>query len=181
MQPSRPRIWNKCLAVLLVVLVAGNAQADWRAELPGARALGHGEFSWFGLVLYSAQLWGTNTQPLFEYPFALDLTYRRSIGRDRLVETSVDEIRRQGGSVDQAKLARWTREMELAFVDVAPGSRITGVYLPGRGARFYSDGQLRREVLDIEFARAFFSIWLGPRTRSPELREALLGLQSTEA
>jgi hypothetical protein len=181
MQPSRPRIWNKYLAVLLAALVAGNAQADWQAELPGARTLGQGEFSWFGLVLYTARLWGTDTQPLFEHPFALELTYRRTIGRDRLVETSVDEIRRQGGSVDRDKLARWTREMELAFVDVAPGSRITGVYLPGRGARFYSDGQLRREVQDVEFARAFFSIWLGPRTRSPELREALLGLQSPEA
>ena len=43
------------------------------------------------------------------------------------------------------------------------------------GARFYVDGELRHSVADEPFARAFFAIWLGPQTRSPALRLALLG------
>jgi hypothetical protein len=30
-------------------------------------------------------------------------------------------------------------------------------------------------VADAQFALAFFSIWLDPRTREPELRESLVG------
>jgi len=33
------------------------------------------------------------------------------------------------------------------------------------------------EIPDAAFSRAFFSIWLDPRTAEPGLRAALLGLQ----
>ncbi|MNT77935.1 hypothetical protein D3C72_2171120 [compost metagenome] len=73
------------------------------------------------------------------------------------------------------QLAGWRGQMLQAFVDVEPGSRITGVHLPGQGARFYVGRELKHEVRDQEFARAFFAIWLDPRTRNPELRAQLLG------
>jgi hypothetical protein len=65
--------------------------------------------------------------------------------------------------------------MRAAFVDVRPGMRITGLYLPGQGCRFYVDGQLRAEVAD-PVRPAFFAIWLDPRARDPQLRQRLLGL-----
>jgi hypothetical protein len=65
--------------------------------------------------------------------------------------------------------------MQQSFVDVQAGTRITGVYLPGQGARFFVGQHLQHEVKDPQFARAFFDIWLDPRTRNPELREQLLG------
>ncbi|MNR41341.1 hypothetical protein D3C85_1597190 [compost metagenome] len=105
------------------------------------------------------------------------MTFLRKLKRDTLVEISQDEIRRLGGEgLDPRRLARWSFEMRRAFVDVTPGQRITGLYLPGQGCRFYVDGQLSREVADPEFARAFFAIWLDPRTRTPKLRRQLLGL-----
>ncbi len=67
--------------------------------------------------------------------------------------------------------------MRRAFVDVLPGQRITGVFLPGWGCRFYVGDQLQHEIRDPEFADAFFAIWLDPRTRDPELRQQLLGRQ----
>ncbi|MNH04885.1 hypothetical protein D3C79_641910 [compost metagenome] len=70
--------------------------------------------------------------------------------------------------------------MNEAFVDVRPGMRITGVYLPGQGSRFYVDGQLRREIADPAFAKAFFAIWLDPRARDPQLRQRLLGLAGND-
>jgi len=45
------------------------------------------------------------------------------------------------------------------------------------GCRFYVGDQLQHEIRDPEFAEAFFAIWLDPRTRDPELRQQLLGLQ----
>jgi hypothetical protein len=67
--------------------------------------------------------------------------------------------------------------MTRAFPDVRAGDSITGVFLPGRGVQFWFGEQLRAEVTDLEFARAFFDIWLDPRTREPALRERLLGLR----
>ena len=173
--------WKRGLICLLLLCAGGHAAADWRIGVPQARLLGAGEFTWFGFSVYSARLFGEQTEQVFEQPFALELTYKRNITRDALVDTSVDEIRRQGSTVDERTLARWAEEMRQSFVDVQPGQRITGVYLPGKGCRFYVDGRLQREIADPAFARAFFSIWLGAGTRSPELREALLGLNASDA
>lgn len=162
---------------LLALLCLGKAQADWKASLPEVEVIGQGSFSWFGLPIYSARLWASEPDQLFEQPFALELTYAREISRERLVSTSVDEIRRvQGRRVADDHLQRWAAEMRQAFVDVSPGKQIIGVHLPGAGSRFYVDGQLQHVVTDEAFSRAFFSIWLDPKTRSPALRQALLGL-----
>jgi hypothetical protein len=114
-----------------------------------------------------------------EQPFALELIYQRTISRDDLVEASVNELKRLGGAaVSAERLATWQAQMQQAFVDVKAGMRITGVYLPGRGARFFVGQRLQHEINDPQFARAFFDIWLDPRTRNPTLREQLLGVAS---
>lgn len=89
-------------------------------------------------------------------PFALELTYSRAISRDDLVEASLKEIRRlTPGSLSPELAARWEREMQQAFVDVRPGDRITGVYRPGEGVRFYVGDTLQHVVKDDAFAKAF--------------------------
>jgi hypothetical protein len=91
-----------------------------------------------------------------------------------LVSTSVSEMERLGWS-DEGLLARWRSELERVFPDVREGETVVGVSLPGRGAHFFHQGRSLGEVADPEFARAFFGIWLDPRTRVPGLREKLLG------
>ena len=167
------------LALLLLACVTAPAcaQGSWRAQMPQATLIGSGDFSWFGFSVYNAKLWSPVAQVDFSQPFALELTYRRRISRDTLVDTSLDEIRRLNGEpLDREQQAGWVRQMQQAFVDVEDGTRITGVFLPGRGCRFYVNGQLQHVIEDDEFARAFFAIWLDPQTRSPKLRAALLGL-----
>ncbi|WP_416773387.1 chalcone isomerase family protein [Pseudomonas sp. RHF3.3-3] len=160
----------------LLLTITPPAWADWRSGLPGARLIGTGEFTWFGLRLYSAQVWSAGPVQGWQQPFALDLIYHRSLSRDTLVQASLDEIRRLAdGPLPPATEARWAQAMREAFVDVRPGMRITGLYLPGQGCRFYVDGRLSREIADPAFARSFFAIWLDPRARDPQLRQRLLG------
>ncbi|WP_236574722.1 chalcone isomerase family protein [Pseudomonas sp. OF001] len=164
------------VVLLGLCLLSGSALGNWREALPEARLLGEGGLSLFGFRLYSARLWSPAERLAAGVPFALELIYHREISRERLVEASLDEIRRlHGDRVGAAQLAEWAGHMHRAFVDTAPGSRITGVYLPGFGARFYAGDRLQHEVRDEEFARIFFSIWLDARTRNPELRARLLG------
>jgi hypothetical protein len=62
---------------------------------------------------------------------------------------------------------------------VAAGDRLTGIHLPGQGARFLANGRPTADVNDPEFARLFFGIWLSDKTPEPQLRLALLGLDRT--
>ncbi|ANY87037.1 MULTISPECIES: chalcone isomerase family protein [Pseudomonas] len=164
-----------CFCLLLGTM--SSVSADWRTAVPTAQRLGEGEFTWFGLRLYSARLWTVGPVQNWSQPFALELTYYRSLSRDTLVQASLQEMRRlSGASVTAQQIDSWTAIMEAAFVDVRPGTRITGLYLPGEGCRFYVDGRLSRKVADPAFARAFFAIWLDPRARDPQLRQRLLGL-----
>jgi hypothetical protein len=166
------------LMPLLLWACSGLAQA-----LPDAvrqsettwRQWGSGEMSWLGFPIYRATLWvagAPTTTPAAGATSALQLDYLRDIPRERLVQTSVDEMRRLGAS--EAQLQRWEPELRRVFPEVKEGDSIVGVHYPGRGAAFYHRGRATGEVVDAEFARLFFGIWLDPRSRSPSLRAALL-------
>lgn len=141
-----------------------NGEAGWRQW-------GSGEMTWFGFLLYRATLWVAGSSPETS-PLALQLDYQRDIPRDRLVQASLEEMRRLGA--DEAPLKRWEPELRRVFPDVKAGDSIIGVHHPGRGASFYFRGRPSGEVADPEFARRFFAIWLDPASRSPALCAALL-------
>ena len=145
---------------------------------------GNGTFRWFGLKIYDAHLWTTakasfnsdaapNLANLFAQPFALRLTYARSLKGVRIAESSAEELARlQLGT--PAQRAQWLQRMTALFPDVEENDAITGLYLPGVGAKFYFNQQPLGIIEDDAFARAFFAIWLDARTRAPDLRAALL-------
>lgn len=166
---------KRALAVLLLAALAGVAMPARAFSVPeGWIRLGAGEMRWFGLRLYQASLWSSKPVLAQDQPFALSLTYARSISSIRIVEASIEEMRRLGVS-DESKLAKWQGYMQKAFPDVREGDCITGVSLPGGVVQFWFGERLNAEIPDAEFARAFFAIWLDPRTREPGLRARLLG------
>ena len=165
-------------ALLLVTLTASAAQLPVPpgavAEAESLRVLGQGRMRWFGLLLYDASLWVPDGRFSWDRGFALDIRYARDFEGRRLAEASVDELRRIGLG-DAAQWSAWGESMRRAFPDVRKGEHITGVYRPGVGVDFFHEGRATATVADPAFARAFFSIWLDPRTREPRLRAALLG------
>lgn len=169
----------RALTATCLMYFAVAAYADWTSAVPNARLLGQGTLRIWGFSVYDAQLWSAASPQqviTLSTPFALQLTYKRSLSRDDLVKASVKELRRLAPpSFDSQQLERWTEHMQRAFVDVAPGDQITGVFVPQYGARFYAGRTLQHEVQDPAFAEAFFMIWLDPRTRNNTLRTQLLG------
>jgi hypothetical protein len=162
-------------AILLFAMLA--------ALMPAARALdgiasdwrmiGQGEMRWFGFQLYNARLWAPPAGWSVDGAYALELRYARDIPAQRLVQASIEEMSRLGA--EAAQLPRWRAALEQVFPDVRPGDVIVGLHRPGTGAEFYHQGRLTGRIDDPEFARAFFAIWLDPRTREPALRARLLG------
>lgn len=156
---------------------AAGAPPELNAELPGARLQGTARLRFLGLHIYDARLW-VGAQPIVSewaaLPFALELQYARGLKGEQIAERSLKEMRRQGEIADLTA-ERWLGNMKQLFPDVEAGDRITGLNVPGTGARFFVNGSFRGEPREAEFARMFFGIWLSPRTSEPALREALLG------
>lgn len=171
------QLLRRLLLCCLLLTMAGASQAvSWRDELPQAQALGSGELRFLGFRIYHATLWAQQRPFQPERAFALELRYQRSISRERLVDTSIDEIRRiRGNAVDTATLARWETALRSAFIDVAQGDQLIGVFVPEHGMRLYSADKLLADIDDLALARAFFDIWLAPATRDQGLRRQLLG------
>jgi hypothetical protein len=175
--------------VLALCLQAGPAHAALPGQVPlpeavtshvqplagGMRALGSGEMRWFGFKVYDAALWVPAGAGWTEDGvFALAIRYARDIDGERLLDTSIDEMRRMGFA-DEARLAHWREALARALPSVAAGETLVGLRLPGAGARFWHEGKPTAAIADPDLARAFFAIWLDRRTREPGLRERLLG------
>ncbi|WP_229263180.1 chalcone isomerase family protein [Duganella dendranthematis] len=155
---------------------AASDSAPWRATLPQAQPLGGGDMTWFGLRIYRATLWSASKPFDAAQPFALQLSYYRHISRQRLVSTSMDEIRRLSRApLPAATLARWEALLTSAFVDVSEGDQLIGVYQPGHGMQLYDRQRLLADLDDEALARAFFDIWLNPDSRDNKLRQRLIG------
>ncbi len=147
------------------------------AEVNGARRQGGELFRYFGFSVYDIALWvGERAvdENWADRPLALAISYRRKLVGAQIAERSLKEM--QGlADVAAADAQRWLQAMKRLFPDVNDGDRLTGVLLPGQGARFFLNGKLRGEVAEPEFARLFFGIWLSPDSSEPALRSALLG------
>lgn len=168
------------IAVLFIsgLMIMPNYAASWRDELPNATLVGSGHFRWFGFKIYSAKLWSENARFNANSKFALELTYNRSISRKQFIKTTIDEIKRlNGNQISAEKLATWEKELIPASPDVSSGDELIGVYLPAQGYRVYNKQGLLADIQDPELARAFFAIWLDPRTKDSGLRAQLLGTE----
>lgn len=152
------------------------AEPTLTAALQDKAASGRARLKVWGFDIYDATLYtlpGFDAARFGEHRFALELNYLRNFDGKDIAERSVDEMRHTG-ALDDAQAARWLDAMARLFPNVQRGDRITGVHVPGSGARFYLNGRLLGEVADDAFSRRFFGIWLSPRTSQPRMRETLL-------
>jgi hypothetical protein len=175
---------KRSVAALLTVGMASHglvqAQAslpkEVAAELPTPVYSGAARLRFFGFDVYDSKLWvapGFKAVDYAQHPFALELSYLRSLSGTAIAERSLKEMRRVG-NISAEQEARWLKAMQDAFPDVKAGDRIVGLHTPGVGARFWYNGQSRPAVADAEFSRYFFGIWLDNNTSEPKLRTSLL-------
>lgn len=144
---------------------------------------GSGVLRFFGFKAYDAHLWRTaaGPNPLFNKSvFALEIDYNTAIKGEEIVNVSLIEMARLRNP-SAAQVASWTKDMQRSFPSVKAGDRLTGVFLPKQGVRFFLNGRLLSEVNDIAFGEAFFAIWLDEGTKRAELRRALLGMPPVAA
>jgi hypothetical protein len=153
---------------------AQSLPAPAQALLPDAHETGAGTLRYFGFLIYRAKLWAAGSRFDPESPFALGIRYARHVEGARLVRESVEQWRRMHYGLEE-RYQGWKNQLEHVLPDVKADDELVGLYRPGAGAQFYLNGKPTGEIADVELARAFFAIWLDPRTSQPDLRAALLG------
>lgn len=142
--------------------------------MPEVKYRGGGEQTFLGWSIYDGHYWSPGGGWSTDQPFALGLVYHHSFNGTMIAERSAEEMTRLGyGTPHQRE--RWAQQMKRIFPDVDEGDCLIGVNLPDEGVRFFRNGALIGNIDDREFARAFFAIWLDPRTSEPALRKKLLG------
>jgi hypothetical protein len=152
-----------------------SAPAPVAGLTPSPRLTGQAVLRFFGLRVYDARLWiGAGSAPdLFEHELFLELRYGVSLKGERIAARSVDEMVGIGQGTEAQRQA-WGEAMRRLFPDVSSGDRILGQYTPRGPSRFFHNDRPLGTIEDPDFGRAFFGIWLDPRTSEPAMRESLL-------
>ncbi len=164
-----------CGMLALLVSLTANGPAHAKESLDpyvkGLQLQGQGRMTFWGFDVYDARLYVGDQRG--QTGFALDLNYLRSLKGSDITKRTIDEMQRLG--VSEANRSTWGKKLDGIFPDVVSGSSLTAIHVPGRGTVFLHNGKSVGEIAGDDFARAFFSIWLDPKTAAPKLRTALIG------
>jgi cell wall-associated NlpC family hydrolase len=138
------------------------------------RLQGEGTLRIIGFRIYNARLWVPGAGFTFDNDFALDITYAQGTDKQGLVLATVPELGRFMPP-NSPKLDQWTNDLRRVYPDIEAGDRFIAVWRKDQNVtRFFHNDKPTGDVMGVDFGKAFFSIWLDPQTRRPELRRALL-------
>ena len=139
-------------------------------NIPQAEALGQGRMTYWGFTLYDAKLFASKE---LKGGIALDIQYLRKFEANALVKQTLDELKNLG--VSDTQRAEWADPLAKAFKTVQIGDSITAIKKPQGSTQSFYNGQFVSEIFGESFSKAFFGIWLHPKTSAPQLRKVLLG------
>ena len=146
---------------------------ETRLDLAGA-----GLFRWGWLLkVYAAAHYTApgGAAPGADVARRLEFAYLVSIERGGFGRAAEELLARSWTPGELASLQARIDRLHAAYVDIAPGDRYTLTYLPGRGTELRHNGRPLALVEGADFARAYFSIWLGEDPIDEGLRDRLLG------
>jgi hypothetical protein len=179
----RPAKWKKWMTLgVLIACAASSAQAydplDFVPEqVPAARLSGEATMRRYGVPAYTATLFidpgSFSPQDLTRESFALDFEYVvpcKGAGLASSFAAQMDDM----SLASSTQIGDWRTQLRHFLPDIAPDQHLTAVFGPGRGTRFYRNGELFGAIAGDDFARAFFGIWLDDTTAMPDIRQGLL-------
>ena len=143
-------------------------------HVPNAAKVGEARMTYLFWDVYDAELFAPNGQWSAEVPFALSLTYLRSLDGEAIAERSIEEMQKQGFN-DKTKLTQWLDTMRELFPNVQDQHNLIGIQTHNGHASFYHNQTYLGTIADAEFSKQFFAIWLNEKSSEPKLRKQLLG------
>ncbi|MCB9772329.1 MAG: chalcone isomerase family protein [Candidatus Omnitrophica bacterium] len=106
----------------------------------------------------------------------LEVNYHVNIPKHELDRATVKGIEKNYSQDQMAALMPQIDQINSYYPDIKSGDQIAVTYVPGVGSQVELNGELRGVVPGSDFAKAFFSIWLGDNPVDKNAKLKLLGL-----
>jgi hypothetical protein len=107
-------------------------------------------------------------------PKQLVLHFVRGVSDDELTE-AWEEGFAKNAKADLPKLHERIETLNGWMADMEKGQQLRFVHEPGKGIHVDVNGAAKGTIAGDDFAKAFFSIWLGAEPPNPGIKEGLLG------
>jgi hypothetical protein len=111
-----------------------------------------------------------------EPDLALEITYRRNIAAQDLLQRTRKEWRELG--LYKPEHERWLEQLTGLWPDVKNGDSLVLRVDENLASQFFFNGQAIGEIASAEFTRNFLAIWLSEDSSYPKLRNRLVGLSA---
>ncbi|MEX0277864.1 MAG: hypothetical protein AB3N19_10125 [Ruegeria sp.] len=155
---------------MTLLVPGGLAASPLSDELKDPQLLGSATFRYLGLPIYDAKLYTPGgTQFSWSEDFGLQLTYRKNLKQKALVESTLDEIKRQGNQ------APTQAQLEQCFKAVSKGDSYLAISEGPNKVGFWRNGVNTCTLSNPGIKQAFMSIFLGNNTRSASFTRQLKG------
>ncbi|MEO8587457.1 MAG: chalcone isomerase family protein [Acidobacteriota bacterium] len=107
-------------------------------------------------------------------PKAVKMSFLRDLKKTQLTEGFSEGF--AANAKEKAAAQKASIDKMLALVpDVKEGDTLSFVYVPGKGTTLFSGDKALGTFEGKDFADAVFSIWLGPKPPSEDLKKGMLG------
>jgi hypothetical protein len=115
------------------------------------------------------------TRQVFDdVPKRLELEYFHAIPASDFAKSTRIMIEKNVTSDQFKKIFPQLEQINALYRDVQPGDRYAATYMPGMGTELALNGKPLGIVPGLEFANAYFSIWLGEHPIDKGFRDHLL-------
>ncbi len=158
------------LSLILAAVSAFAAPPELSDRVVAVRPAGCAEYRLLFFRLYRAELWTDAAVPPGEN-FGLTLTYRTAFESEELVSSSISEMARMSGRPDHS-FAAARAQLERVLRSVEEGDRYTAWRSGPNRVEFFRNGASTGTL--THDADLFLKIWVGPMSRDPKRRAALL-------
>lgn len=140
--------------------------------------VGTGSFSWMFFKVYDGAYYqdaqNPRQPPLDNVAKRLVLQYHRKLTAEQFRKSGNGFLEKNLDPQTLDSLRDRLRKLNDAYKDVQKGDRYALTYLPGHGTTLALNGQPLVTIKGQDFARAYFSIWLGEDPVKASFRDQLL-------
>jgi hypothetical protein len=130
--------------------------------------------------LYIAQGY-VSSEILDDIPKRIEVNYHVRIPKRSLGRATIDGIRRNYNREQLKALMPQINQINSYYPNVKPGDQIVITYTPGFGSLVQVNGKAKGVVAGADFAKAFFSIWIGENPVDKKAKLKLLGKEHGES
>ena len=134
--------------------------------------IGEAKLKFFIWPVYEARLFSNKKDLTYpdSLPFTLELTYKRAISRQNLL----DETLRQWEVMNIIPDGTWLQFLHETLPDVSKNDVISMNVNSDWKSTLYFNGEIIGALEESNFSKAFAAIWLSEQSNRPKLRNDLL-------